>query len=77
MGCRVRRRDAPIRWRSHESLLSLLLMGDDGQASCFISTAMYTAPVTGAASGNFLQTFSMAGIINGVTKLSKPWEAFV
>jgi hypothetical protein len=48
-----------------------------GQVSCFISTAMHTAPVTGAASGNFPQTFSMVGIINGVTKLSKPWEAFV
>ena len=36
-----------------------------------------THPVTGAAWGNFPQTYSMAGIINGATRLSKPWEAFV
>ncbi len=36
-----------------------------------------TDPVTGAAWGNFPQTYSMVGIINGATRLSKPWEAFV
>ncbi len=36
-----------------------------------------THPVTGAAWGNFPQTYSMVGIINGATRLSKPWEAFV
>jgi GH15 family glucan-1,4-alpha-glucosidase len=34
-------------------------------------------PVTKAAWGNFPQTYSMVGIINGATRLSKPWEAFV
>ena len=36
-----------------------------------------THPATGAAWGNFPQTYSMVGIINGATRLSKPWEAFV
>jgi GH15 family glucan-1,4-alpha-glucosidase len=36
-----------------------------------------THPVTGAAWGNFPQTYSMVGIINGATRLSKPWESFV
>ncbi len=36
-----------------------------------------THPVTGAAWGNFPQTYSMVGIINGATRLSKPWEEFV
>jgi GH15 family glucan-1,4-alpha-glucosidase len=36
-----------------------------------------THPITGAAWGNFPQTYSMVGIINGATRLSKPWEAFV
>ncbi len=36
-----------------------------------------TDPVSGAAWGNFPQTYSMVGIINGATRLSKPWEAFV
>jgi GH15 family glucan-1,4-alpha-glucosidase len=36
-----------------------------------------TDPATGAAWGNFPQTYSMVGIINGATRLSKPWEAFV
>jgi GH15 family glucan-1,4-alpha-glucosidase len=36
-----------------------------------------TDPVTGDAWGNFPQTYSMVGIINGATRLSKPWEAFV
>ncbi len=36
-----------------------------------------THPVTGAAWGNFPQTYSMVGIINGATRLSKPWEVFV
>ncbi len=34
-------------------------------------------PVTKAAWGNFPQTYSMVGIINGATRLSKPWEAFI
>ena len=36
-----------------------------------------THPVTGAAWGNFPQTYSMVGIVNGAMRLSKPWEAFV
>ena len=36
-----------------------------------------TDPVTGAAWGNFPQTYSMVGIINGANRLSEPWEAFV
>ena len=36
-----------------------------------------THPSTGEAWGNFPQTYSMVGIINGATRLSKPWEAFV
>jgi GH15 family glucan-1,4-alpha-glucosidase len=36
-----------------------------------------TDPITGEAWGNFPQTYSMVGIINGATRLSKPWEAFV
>ncbi len=36
-----------------------------------------THPITGDAWGNFPQTYSMVGIINGATRLSKPWEAFV
>ena len=36
-----------------------------------------TDPVSGAAWGNFPQTYSMVGIINGANRLSKPWEAFV
>jgi GH15 family glucan-1,4-alpha-glucosidase len=36
-----------------------------------------TDPATGAAWGNFPQTYSMVGIINGATRLSKPWEAFI
>lgn len=30
---------------------------------------------TGEAWGNFPQTYSMVGIINGAMRLSKPWEA--
>lgn len=36
-----------------------------------------TDPDTGAAWGNFPQTYSMVGIINGAMRLSKPWESFV
>lgn len=36
-----------------------------------------THPATGEAWGNFPQTYSMVGIINGATRLSKKWEAFV
>ena len=36
-----------------------------------------TDPVSGAAWGNFPQTYSMVGIINGANRLSEPWEAFV
>jgi pentatricopeptide repeat protein len=31
-------------------------------------------PVTGEQWGNFPQTYSMAGIINGALRLSKAWE---
>ncbi|MBC8049906.1 MAG: glycoside hydrolase family 15 protein [Chitinophagales bacterium] len=36
-----------------------------------------TDPKTGAAWGNFPQTYSMVGIVNGAMRLSKPWESFV
>lgn len=36
-----------------------------------------TDPVTGAAWGNFPQTYSMVGIINGATRLSNSWESIV
>jgi GH15 family glucan-1,4-alpha-glucosidase len=36
-----------------------------------------THPITDAAWGNFPQAYSMAGIINGATRLSESWEAFV
>jgi GH15 family glucan-1,4-alpha-glucosidase len=36
-----------------------------------------TDPGTGDAWGNFPQTFSMVGIINGAVRLSRPWEAVV
>jgi GH15 family glucan-1,4-alpha-glucosidase len=36
-----------------------------------------TDPVTGAAWGNFPQTYSMVGIINGAMRLSKKWESVV
>jgi GH15 family glucan-1,4-alpha-glucosidase len=32
---------------------------------------------TGAAWGNFPQTYSMVGIINGAVRLSRPWEGVV
>jgi GH15 family glucan-1,4-alpha-glucosidase len=31
-------------------------------------------PVTGELWGNFPQTYSMVGIINGATRLSRRWE---
>ncbi len=34
-----------------------------------------TDPVTGEAWGNFPQTYSMVGIINGAMRLSRPWES--
>ena len=36
-----------------------------------------TDPVNGTAWGNFPQTYSMVGIINGATRLSKRWESVV
>jgi GH15 family glucan-1,4-alpha-glucosidase len=36
-----------------------------------------TDPGTGEAWGNFPQTYSMVGIINGAVRLSRPWEAVV
>ena len=36
-----------------------------------------TDPVTGTAWGNFPQTYSMVGLINGAVRLSKPWESTV
>ena len=36
-----------------------------------------TDPKTGAAWGNFPQTYSMVGIINGAVRLSRPWEGVV
>jgi GH15 family glucan-1,4-alpha-glucosidase len=34
-------------------------------------------PTTGEAWGNFPQTYSMVGIINGAVRLSKPWDSVV
>ena len=36
-----------------------------------------TDPTTGELWGNFPQTYSMVGIINGAMRLSQPWEAVV
>ena len=36
-----------------------------------------THPVTGEMWGNYPQTYSMVGIINGARRLSKPWETVV
>lgn len=36
-----------------------------------------TDPKTGEAWGNFPQTYSMVGIINGAVRLSRPWEGVV
>jgi GH15 family glucan-1,4-alpha-glucosidase len=36
-----------------------------------------TDPKSGELWGNFPQTYSMVGIINGATRLSRPWEAVV
>jgi GH15 family glucan-1,4-alpha-glucosidase len=36
-----------------------------------------TDPSTGEAWGNFPQTYSMVGIINGAMRLSRPWDAIV
>jgi GH15 family glucan-1,4-alpha-glucosidase len=36
-----------------------------------------TDPETGQAWGNFPQTYSMVGIINGAVRLSRPWEGVV
>ncbi len=34
-------------------------------------------PVTGELWGNFPQTYSMVGIINGAVRLSAPWDSAV
>ena len=36
-----------------------------------------TAPQSGEAWGNFPQTYSMVGIVNGAMRLSRPWETVV
>jgi GH15 family glucan-1,4-alpha-glucosidase len=36
-----------------------------------------TDPITGTAWGNYPQTYSMVGIINGAMRLSRPWEAAI
>jgi len=36
-----------------------------------------TAPDSGELWGNFPQTYSMVGLINGAMRLSRPWEQFV
>jgi GH15 family glucan-1,4-alpha-glucosidase len=33
------------------------------------------APATGELWGNFPQTYSMVGIINGAVRLSAPWDS--
>jgi pentatricopeptide repeat protein len=34
-------------------------------------------PVTGELWGNFPQTYSMAGLINGAVRLSRPWQSVI
>jgi GH15 family glucan-1,4-alpha-glucosidase len=34
-------------------------------------------PVTGELWGNFPQTYSMVGVINGAVRLSAPWDTVV
>jgi len=36
-----------------------------------------TDPRTGESWGNFPQTYSMVGIINGAMRLSRPWDTVV
>ncbi|MEM1047002.1 MAG: glycoside hydrolase family 15 protein [Pseudomonadota bacterium] len=36
-----------------------------------------TDPTTGALWGNFPQTYSMVGLINGAMRLSRPWESVI
>ncbi|MDA1184143.1 MAG: glycoside hydrolase family 15 protein [Acidobacteria bacterium] len=36
-----------------------------------------THPVTGEMWGNFPQTYSMVGLINGAVRLSRPWESVI
>jgi len=36
-----------------------------------------THPVTGEMWGNFPQTYSMVGLINGAVRLSQPWETVI
>jgi pentatricopeptide repeat protein len=36
-----------------------------------------THPVTGEMWGNFPQTYSMVGLINGATRLSRQWDAVI
>ncbi|MCU0965552.1 MAG: glycoside hydrolase family 15 protein, partial [Burkholderiaceae bacterium] len=35
------------------------------------------APASGELWGNFPQTYSMVGIVNGAVRLSAPWEGVV
>jgi len=34
-------------------------------------------PKTGELWGNFPQTYSMVGVVNGATRLSKPWDTVI
>jgi GH15 family glucan-1,4-alpha-glucosidase len=36
-----------------------------------------THPVSGEMWGNFPQTYSMVGIINGAVRLSLPWDSVI
>ena len=36
-----------------------------------------THPITGEMWGNFPQTYSMVGIINGAVRLSAPWDSVI
>ncbi|MED5619425.1 glycoside hydrolase family 15 protein [Ideonella sp. BN130291] len=36
-----------------------------------------THPITGEMWGNFPQTYSMVGLINGATRLSRPWDTVI
>jgi GH15 family glucan-1,4-alpha-glucosidase len=36
-----------------------------------------TDPISGEGWGNYPQTYSMVGIINGAVRLSKPWDSVI
>ncbi len=45
-----------------------------GHANSHGLLAEHISPATGELWGNFVQTYSMVGLINSAIHLSKPWE---